>query len=114
MGKYAETYDMTSKPFKGTKQNDVQARKYEHLKMILAKLKRLETPIFEIRESVKEMNNSERNGLIYFDVDNPMTAMDQNQRMAIAEMILTADDFIVANVGSEAVRFSFGVRDIWE
>lgn len=101
--------------FVGKTRNERNHKKYMNLHTVIEKLKKQEDGLFQIEVHYGDTDNTHRNAIAGFEVDSPMLLMQLNQRSALAEMIMLADDVSTVYVKETGkIRFVFGVRDIWE
>jgi hypothetical protein len=98
--------------FKGTKKIETSYKKFRNLQTVAEKLQRfLDCEV----KSEDPDDNTHRNCVLSVTCRYPMMLNNFNQRAALAELMLNTDDVVVtANPQKKTIRYSFGVRGIWE
>ena len=107
--------DIFEENFKGTKRNEKQYKKLMNLQTVAKKLKGLQDPIFECNIFFGATDNKQRSCIVCVEGESPVLMMQKSQIMALAEMMMIADDVSTAYVKDKGlIRYTFGVRDVWE
>ena len=93
--------------------NKENLAKFDHILNLAKKID--ETYEYGVGISYTDVNAMSQNAIVSIDTSSPVLFDTFKLKTILAEMITTADDFIVANVDdTEDVRLSFGVRNVWE
>lgn len=108
-----EDMDFMNDDFVGTKKNEQNLKKFYSLVNYAKRFK--EAAEDDVSISYSDVEKRDRNAILWIDIPSIFILDTFKQRSVFSEMMLTADDFIIA-VGEAdgSLRVTFGVRNVWE
>ena len=112
--KERQLFGKTNEEFVGTQKNEDQYNKVLMLQKLAKKLKATEDLFFECEIEFEDPENRKQNCGVFVRIPAPVLILKDEQKVALAEMILTCDIFTTAKVQDEdMIQYAFGIHNVW-